>query len=140
MLFKPLCFLVILSLLLVGCSSINKDESVDQYLFLGNQYKDNHQYEKALKQYYQAAEIEPDNPEIYYKIGLLYGFKHSQRASTSSIIGGRRNRLDRVQRKAESDYSLTVKYLNKAAELGHKEAYQVLRVFHQNIQHKDVKY
>ena len=131
---------VVILLLFAGCSLISRESDTLNYLSIADTYYSEFEYDKALEYYLLAAETENDNGETYYKIGLIYGTYHNQKHPNESIIGGRQNQQTGVIRREGSDFSLSVKYLRKAAELGHVGARQILRVMHDNIQDLDVKY
>jgi len=139
-----LTFLLIsVGLFMMSCSSgviEQESENSEYYIMEGDNYFSLNEYDKALSSYQKAKELDNTNAETYYKIGLVYGSLHSQEGSESSIIRGRKNRLDRVERLPESNYNQAVYYFRKAYELGHLGAREILRTMHENIQHRDVQH
>ncbi len=138
--------LALASILLVSCSIIipgkendQKEQLMQQYLDQAESHRAEFNYDESLIYLKKALQIKPNNSEIIYKIGLVYGIKHGQEGN-STIIGGRRNQQGRIKRHPESSYIKSVRYLKKAADMGHVQARQLLRALHNNIQHLDVKY
>lgn len=139
-------FAIVLVTLYQGCSigsstpTKEADKGFDVQIQLAERYYEKFDYDNALVHYKKALEIQPENPGIHYSIGMIYGFKHSAENPGQSIIGGRESQLSGIVRHPDSNYQQAVKYLRKAAELGHLEAREILRAMHDNIQRFDVKY
>lgn len=137
--------LLCLSILMSGCSNTAARETrkqarlAEEYISAAESYRSGFQYDEALRYYKKALEIDAENADLLYSIGHIYALKHGQEGDRS-IIGGRKNQQGRIIRHPESSYSYSIKYLRKAADLGHIEARQLLRAIHDNIQHLDVKY
>ena len=144
---RELKFSVIMILILLGfvsgcsiCRSKTTQPTVMDLLGLGDHSFEEAEYEKALDFYNQAARIEPENPVIYYKVGLVYGNLHSLEHTDRSVISGKADRLSRVEFREESNYQRALYYFGKAADLGHRPSRDILRVMYDNIQHRDVQY
>jgi len=133
-------FFIALLIFMIGCSTSLQEDEFTDHLQLAESYQAEFDYDQALKHFFKAAELDPNNAALYYKIGRIYGIKHSREPANASIIGGRINQQSRVKRRKESNYHLAVKYLQKASDLGHINARQLLRAMYDNTQHLDVKY
>ena len=132
-----------LLLMINGCSLFKPGSSqltVEDYLALGDKSMTEAEYNQALDYYLNASDLEPENPEIYYKIGVVYGTLHSQEDPDQSIIRGKTDRLSRLEYREESNYNNALYYFRQAADLGHIPSRDILRAMHDNIQHLDVKY
>ena len=110
------------------------------YVAIGDEYYQGGNYYQALDNFLMAAEIDPENPVHFYKIGLVYGTLHSLEGTEQSVIGGRKNRLSRKLYREDSNYNNAVYYFGKASNMGHLPSRHILRAMHENIQHLDVQY
>ena len=130
---------IMLLMIVAGCAS-NTMQEVKDYEAAGDAYRADFEYDKALTNYLKAAELNPETADIYYKIGLVYGLKHSREHPYDSVVAGRQNQLSRIERAEDSNYYLAVKYFRKASDLGHRGARNLLRTMDDNLQHFDVSY
>jgi len=139
-------FAVVLSIaimMLNGCAlfrSKSSQPSVFDYLAIGDTYFDVGEYNQAIANYLSASELEPENPVIYYKIGLVYGAMHSLENPDQSAISGRADRHGRVEYREGSNHNNALYYFRKAADMGHLPSRDILRAMYDNIQHRDVQY
>ena len=138
--------LVLLAILLVNinnCSILkqdNPDLKAMDLILSGDASMAEADYEQALEYYLLASERQPNNPEIYYKIGLVYGTLHSQEDPDQSIVRGRTDCLSRLEYRDDSNYNNALYYFRQATDRGHLPSRDILRAMHDNIQHRDVKY
>lgn len=124
-----------------GCSLFRSPEmSLDDHITFGDQHYQDGEFSQALDYYLMAAELDPDNPVSYYKIGLVYGTLHSLEGNDQSVIGGKVNRLSRKLYREDSNYNNAIYYFGKASDMGHLPSRHILRAMYDNIQHLDVQY
>ncbi|MCD6531007.1 tetratricopeptide repeat protein, partial [bacterium] len=50
-------------------------ESVDELLKIGDHFLKRGEYEDALKNYRRAESMDPDNPQVLWRIGAAYNLK-----------------------------------------------------------------
>lgn len=138
-----LALLVILLVNITYCSILkqgNPEFNATDLIVSGDASMAEADYPRALDYYLAASELEPENPEFYYKIGLVYGTLHSLEEPDQSIISGKTDRLSRLEYREDSNYNNALYYFRQAADRGHLPSRDILRAMHDNIQHLDVKY
>ena len=135
--------LIMATFFISSCSvktATNETKQFEQLMLKGDAHYLESDFEEAIANYLKAAEINSDDPVTFYKIGLVYGAMHNHEESNFSVVGGRKNRQDRIQRRDDSSFSNAVYYFNKAAMMGHHGSREILRAMYDNIQHLDVQY
>ena len=128
---------------LFGCSlKTARDYSPppEELIALGDYQYSEQNYSEALDYYLTALDYLKDKPELYYKIGMVYGIKKSLEQDDNTLVREKRHRLDRRRYREDSHHNNAIYYFRKGAVLGHQPSREILRVLYDNIQHQDVKY